>query len=74
MRGLRLLVLLRRSVIALESLASSQAAIAGKQAPPKRIPKMAEVFVPSVEGRNTEWQRRRDEAIYGEGIAYDDRN
>lgn len=64
---LRMMAWVKRGAIALELIAKSQAIIAeGHNPKAKRTPKFAEVFTPSVEQRNEDWQRRRDAKMYGE--------
>lgn len=66
---LRILALLKRAVKALETIAEAQKTMAeGARVPERKRTKLAEVFVPSVADRNTEWQRRRDAEIYGEEL------
>lgn len=61
-----MLVWVKRGVLALESIAKSQATLAEISTPEKkRIPKMAEVFTPDVREMNDEWQRQRDREVYG---------
>lgn len=71
---LRMLVFIKRGVVALESIAASQREIAetvvAPTRPPKR-PKMASVFVQSVDQMNENWQRQRDVETYGEEISDD---
>lgn len=68
---LRIFVLLRRAVKALESIAQSQAAVAETVVAPTRPAKrakLAEVFTPSIEQQNEAWQKSQDRAVYGEEI------
>lgn len=68
---LRMMALVKRGVIALELLAASQRAIAEtvtKRARRKKTPRVSEVFTPSVDERNRDWQRRRDAELYGEEL------
>ncbi len=66
---LRILAFTKRGVLALESIAKSQSAIAEVQtaATRKKTPRMAEVWTPNVAEQNAEWQRLRDQQIYGGG-------
>ncbi len=69
---LRIVVLLKHCVKALESIAESQRLIAETVVAPTRKPKRAkltEVFTPSVEEQNREWQRQQDAELYGEEIS-----
>ena len=69
--GLRVLALIKRAVVAIESIAESQRAIAETVvAPtrPKKAPKFAEVHVPTIAEQNAAWQRQRDAEIYGEEL------
>lgn len=68
---LRILAFVKRGVVALESIAESQRALAETAvAPtrPRKQPKLAEVFTPSIADQNAEWQRQRDAEIFGEEI------
>ena len=61
---LRLLAWIKRAALALESIASSQAAIAEATVEPtRRKPraKVTDVFTPSVRERNEAWQAQKDE-------------
>ena len=66
---MRMLAWIKRGVIALESIAKSQAAIAevavAKTKPTKK-PRMAEVFTATIPERNAAWQQARDADVYGE--------
>lgn len=66
---LRMLAWIKRGVLALESIADSQKALAeAAVAPtrPRKSPKLAEVYVPDVGELNRQWQRDRDAEMYGE--------
>lgn len=68
---LRILVYIKRGVLALESIAKSQAAtteVLVAPTRPRRAPKMAEIHTPSIEEQNVAWQRRLDSEIYGSDI------
>lgn len=67
---LRILAWGKRGVLALESIAESQRTIAEASAPTRRrvIPKVSEVFTPTIAEMNLEWQRQKDKERYGEEL------
>lgn len=68
---LRMLAWAKRGVLALESIAKSQAALAeAAEVPARRLknPKMTSVFTASIEDQNRAWQAHRDAEVYGEEI------